>query len=291
MKYCPNCGNQLPDDALFCNACGQKADDSASSQDANIDQTSNSVQSVVNEQTETFPAPKGKKGKVILISVICGLLIAGVAVAIILINVLGGAKGAVRSIINAAENSDAKKLLNATAPKEILEDYLGFEHDVDVDEFADFFNAELQAFWNIASECGECELECEIKAIEDIEQLKKMKKYSPVNNLKSFKKIMKQKYADYDFEADDIKECSAARISYTFTVDKKRVDKGNIDILVYKYHGDWFVLNVRDVNEAIPEPLFNPIDMINMLQYDYPEVYEDYSKEYKNIRAEYDINL
>ena len=115
MKFCPNCGAQLQDDATFCSGCGANLDPNAAQQQApnyGYQQAPNYGYQAPPQQ----PAPKKKGGFLKkLISLVLTIAIILTAVAIFLPGPEAVAKRAVKALIKGDADKAAKYFVKADA--------------------------------------------------------------------------------------------------------------------------------------------------------------------------------
>ena len=83
-KYCPKCGNELPDDTQFCNKCGhsvlvedKKEDTSKKNIDEILFNESKSDDKIFNNKKPSFKLPKNK---ILIPIVVVVIIIAGIAI-------------------------------------------------------------------------------------------------------------------------------------------------------------------------------------------------------------------
>ena len=279
MKFCPNCGNQLPDDAMFCNSCGTKMDAaSAPAQQAAPVQQQAPVQPQNN-------APKtssmSKNAKVGLIAIIAAVAVVAVILIIILTSIFGGPKAAIKGFMKDYQSGSFKWFWDAT-PKKLYAEWLDYEKNIDIKEFEEANNEANKAAWEIINKEGDFELSYDIKAIEQIDELKKLKGETQYNSLRDIKNRLKNRFEKYDFEADDLTDAYVAKVNIEFKLDGEKVLKHTGYFCVAKYDGDWYVFT-DDF-----EPIFGLRTIYSSLRDKFPDAAKDIYEAVEDIQNEYE---
>ena len=276
MKFCPNCGAELADDADFCGACGTKMEASAPEVDP----------------AKVVVAPETKKVNTKLIVLAAIAVVAVVAIVLIIKAIAGGAyKKPIKTLVNNYNNrvEDSAKYSELTVPKfmqKAADDILstvkkGFEDSDEYDEFfedevgdlfADFtpenkyegFDDKYGDDWKITYE------------IKDVEKIKKKDLKNKKEDLADIAEELENyedpddiedlvdTYSDwfgYDVEFSDSdykklanavkdlhKQCDKVDISEGYEVEVRLKIKGEDDhdsttktFNVYKINGDWLI--------------------------------------------------
>ena len=174
MKTCPNCKAQLEDDVVFCNECGTKVDSaSAQAEPASSDATSNAApagNSILENAAQTT-----KNSNIGIIAVAAAALVL-IVILVALLGGGGGAKGAIKSYFAALEKGDTDKLITAMVPKAGLEDYIDDMYDADYKDYVKAYDAFYKVMWSGLKKEGKVKLDYEIKTIESVKKLDKLKK-------------------------------------------------------------------------------------------------------------------
>ena len=142
MKTCPKCGNQLPDDAAFCNNCGEKmtapAADAAATTAENVapvpvpapagDNTAstNNNGAPVNNATLEAAQQKSKNSQIGIIAVAAAAVILVVILIVVLSSALGGGyKAPIKNLVNNFNrgNTNVEDYLSCVAPKFAVSTY------------------------------------------------------------------------------------------------------------------------------------------------------------------------
>lgn len=302
MKFCPSCGTQLPDDAMFCNTCGNKldaapapaapAENSAPAQPATPAQPTAPVQPTVPVQpvAPQYSAPKAassmtKNAKVGLIAIIAAVAVVAIIVIIILTSIFGGPKGAIKSFFKDFQSGTTKWIWDA-APRKVIAEYLDYERNVDIDDYESAYGELCKATWDAIEKEGDVDFTYDIKALENIEELKKLKGETYYSSLRDMKSRLKNAYEKYDFEDDELTDAYIAKINYEFSVDGERLKKGSIYCAICKYDGDWYVF--KDDFASI----FDIGDVYNALREKFPDAAKEIIEAKNDIEKEYEgINL
>ena len=140
MKNCPKCGVQLPDDAVFCNNCGNNL--SAEPQQAAP--AAEPVAAPVNNATLDSAVEKNKNTKIGMIAIIGGAAVVVILLVCLLISSLGGGyKSPINDLVKALnkESTNYEDFVNAVAPDFVATacvDLVDLIRDVDADVIEDF---------------------------------------------------------------------------------------------------------------------------------------------------------
>ena len=140
MKNCPKCGVQLPDDAVFCNNCGNNL--SAEPQQAAP--AAEPVAAPVNNATLDSAVEKNKNTKIGMIAIIGGAAVVVILLLWLLISSLGGGyKSPINDLVKALnkESTNYEDFVNAAAPDFVATacfDLVDLIRDVDADVIEDF---------------------------------------------------------------------------------------------------------------------------------------------------------
>lgn len=141
MKNCPKCGVQLPDDAVFCNNCGNNL--SAEPQQATP--AAEPVAAPVNNATLDSAVEKNKNTKIGMIAIIGGAAVVVILLLCLLVSALSGGnyKSPVNDLVKALnkQTTNYEDLVNAVAPDFIATacfDLVDLIRDVDADVIEDF---------------------------------------------------------------------------------------------------------------------------------------------------------
>jgi hypothetical protein len=240
--FCNNCGSEFADGEAFCPVCGTATAQSEATPGA-----------AVNFNGEEPVG--GKSGGNGLKSKIPFLAAAGVIVviALILIIVCGGgsAKGAVKDYYKALKNGNTKKLILATYSKDVAEEFIDDSYDMSLKEFYSATDDCFDTLYKGLKDEGKVKLDYEIKKIENVDKLDKLKSESKlmgISDLEDFQDEM-EVFEDYGkFDASKIKKAYIAEVKWSFSVDGDTLEK-NVDyIFIYKYKGDWYLFGAPDFN-------------------------------------------
>ena len=140
MKNCPKCGVQLPDDAVFCNNCGNNL--SAEPQQAAP--AAEPVAAPVNNATLDSAVEKNKNTKIGMIAIIGGAAVVVILLLCLLVSSLGGGyKSPINDLVKALnkESTNYEDFVNAVAPDFVATacvDLVDLIRDVDADVIEDF---------------------------------------------------------------------------------------------------------------------------------------------------------
>ncbi len=223
--FCKNCGSEFADGEAFCPNCGTAAEGTQS-------------QAADNAQQEA--SKSGNYAPIIAIAAV-----AVVVIIAIIVLMSGAEKKAVKKYFNAFGKFKTEKLIDMEMPekvqKESLEDNDYF--DIDYDDFVEISVKTGDIVYEGLKDEGKVKFEYEIKKMEDLEDLDKLEDDVRFEDLDELKDYFDEYYDDYGFDADKIKKAYAAEVKWNFTVDKDKVAKDTSICYVYKYKGDWYVLD------------------------------------------------
>lgn len=291
--FCKNCGAQFEEGQAFCPNCGTKIEAAESvpvNESTPVNEVQESVSSAapesqpdpqttpvasntpINYKAPSFDAPAKKSSKLVPV-LIAGVL--AIAVLIILFGFLtGGAKRTLKSYMKALKKGNSKKQIECIVPKDAREDYADDAYDLEEDELYEGLDEVYKNFWANLKDEGKVKFEYEIKDIEKLGKLDKLKKDArekwDIKSIKDFQDEFED-YFDktYDIDTDDIKKGYVAEIKWDVKVDKKKAAKGTNLVIIYKYKGSWYLFNAPTMSSIV-----NDLDSD-----DFKSVIKDYSKD------------
>ena len=204
--FCGNCGQQNPDDSVFCSNCGASL------------QVTPAVNPAPAGFASSFSDPNASKKpdskKLKLIGAAAGGVVVLVLIIVLLVNVLsGGASKPVKTFLNGFEKCNAEKMFSVF-PDEILDDM-----DLDKSDIRD-----LQEELEDAFDDEDIKISYEIKDTKDM-------KRSELRDLQDW-------YDDiYDLEVTDAK---TIKTKITAEVDGDK-EKETLEFAVVKIGGKWYM--------------------------------------------------
>lgn len=255
--YCNNCGTQFEDGQEVCPNCGAAAASEEQSPSVSpFDSPSNNM--------------KGKLPIIIIAAAVVVLIIVIVAIAS-----SGGHEKAVEDMFKYVEKGKSEKLLALNMPKEVYEELIEEEYDMELKDYFEIQDEAWDTLWEGLKDEGKVKLSYEIKKSENINKLDKleedMEDYE-IEDLDDFIDLMDEEYEDYDFDASKIKKAYAVEIKYTLTVDGDKVTSATGTTIVYKYKSDWYVIET-----------FTPYAIAYSLDGDYEDLMDDLSDVYEDL--------
>ncbi len=206
-KFCGNCGNQMPDDAVVCGNCGSALDNGAAPADN------------VNVGALKEKAP---------------LLAAAVAVLLVLIIIIasvagGGYKKALKKNMAMSFKGQVKHM-EKLAPKEVWE-YIEDEADMDIKDLQE----EYEDSWDDIEDSLEDEYGKNIRASFKITDKDKVDK----DDLKEIKDSLKD---NYDIAKKDVKKAYELEVDITVK-GKDDEDTEDVDLYAVKIGSKWYILS------------------------------------------------
>lgn len=279
MKTCPNCKAQLEDDVVFCNECGTKVDSApAQAEPASSDATSNAApagNSILENAAQTT-----KNSNIGIIAVAAAALVL-IVILVALLGGGGGAKGAIKSYFAALEKGDTDKLITAMVPKAGLEDYIDDMYDADYKDYVKAYDAFYKVMWSGLKKEGKVKLDYEIKTIESVKKLDKLKKDAKnigISDLDDVQDLLDDWMDDYGVDADKVKEAYVAEVKYTLEADGEKILKDDGICLIYKYSGKYYVLgDLPTADDIISEIVYDDdlLDKFEDMLLDAKDLVED----------------
>lgn len=249
MKKCPKCGVELPDEAAFCNNCGENL--SAKPEEAQTEEKAEApVVAPVSENNQVLENAK-EENKNTKIGILAVGGFAAVLVLIILIVIISSASGSPKSVIKAQmkafEKGDVKTMIYGSMPSKAVDSYLDDELDMTSKEFIELTQPIYDAMWDGLKSEGKVKFSYEIKKVENLDKLDKLKddaKRLGYKDLDDFKDYVEDDFDDYDLDSDKISKAFFAEVKWEITVDgDKAVKKQTTFITIYKYKGKMYVYN------------------------------------------------
>ncbi len=221
--FCPNCGTQIDENALFCGVCGTKlsANEQPQYEQPQYEQP----------QYEQPVYPQAPKKNNIALFIAIGAVAVVAVVAIVLLLVLGGggsgsAKGAVELYMDVV-TGDFEKLENM-APKAVW-NYLEDEEDITIKE-----------------------MKSEMK--ESLSLLSEMKITYKVGDSEKLDKDLTEDIAEeladiYDLDENSIKEARTFEVEITAKVLGESMTESE-EVTVIKVGGSWYCIDYSDYGDG-----------------------------------------
>ncbi len=250
--FCKNCGTQFEDGQAFCPSCGTAV--SAAEVNGGAAPQSNPAPDYSApdySSAPSFEAPKSSGSKILPVALVAAVI---VLVIVALVVILGNpGKKAVKKYYKALAKFDEKKLIEMTMPKEGLEEMFD-KQKYDYEDYVEAMSAAADALLEELKDEGKVKFEYEIKEIEKIGKLDKLKGDVKINDekiktLEDLQEALEDDFEDYDLDSEKIKKAYAAEIKWTLTVDKDKAAKDTDTVIIYKYGGSWYINNGTTVSE------------------------------------------
>lgn len=216
MKFCPNCGAQLADDATFCGECGTKLEENTAASTASAEPAASAPEPAPAPAPAPASEPAKSKGiasalngdmkKLIIIAAAAVVAIA--VIVILLLTIFGGGyKKQIKKMVNLmnSREKDYNEYLKLSAPsfdvkaqeeikelakkygdKDEYEDTMGYLEDI-MDDLYDEFEDEYGKNWKVSYK------------ITDVDEISS-------KDLKAFKENLKDTAESYKSQADYYEE-------------------------------------------------------------------------------------
>lgn len=247
MKKCPKCGVELPDEAAFCNNCGENLAEKPAEGEAEKKVEEPVVAPVsANNQVLENAKEQNKNTKIGIIAVVG---VAAVLVLIILIalisSVTGGPKSIIKAQMKAFEKGDVKTLYGSIMPANVLDDYYDDMYDIDFKEYCEAVQPVYDTMWEGLKDEGKVKFSYEIKDVESVDKLKKLKseaKGMGIKDLDDLRDVMEDDFDEYDLDSSKISKAYIAEVKWELLVDKDKACKGTEIMVIYKYKGKMYVV-------------------------------------------------
>ena len=275
--FCKNCGAQFEDGQAFCPSCGTavsaaEVNGGAAPQAAPAPDYSAAPDY---SSAPSFEAPKSGGSKILPIALVAAVI----ALVIVALTILLGNPGkkAVKKYYKAIEKFDEKKILEMTLPKEGWEEMFD-KQKYDYEDYVEAMSAAAEALLEELKDEGKVKFEYEIKEIEKIGKLDKLKGDVKINGekiktLEDLQEALEDDFEKYDLDAEKIKKAYAAEVKWTLTVDKDKAAKDTDTVIIYKYGSSWYVNNGTSISEIA----------MSLDSDDYDDAIEAYRDELKDL--------
>jgi len=281
MKKCPKCGVELPDEAAFCNNCGENLAEKP--EDANKEEVKEEpVVAPVSENNQVLENAKeeNKNTKIGIIAVIGVAAVLALIIIIALVSsVSGGGKGAVKKYMSAFAKGDAKAMYGMQVPSKNIDTYYDEIYDCDFKEYVEAIQPVYDALWDGLKDEGKVKFSYEIKHCENVNKLDKLKseaKAMGFKDLDDLKDAWEDAFDDYDMDSEKIKAAWVAEVKWELLVDKDKAAKGSDLVIVYKYGGKLYVLSGMDYNSIKYELDYDDYeDVLDDVSDAYDDFYDD----------------
>lgn len=244
MKKCPKCGVELPDDAAFCNNCGENLAEKPADAPAE-EKKEEPVVAPVSENNQVLENAKeaNKNTKIGLIAVVGVVAILALIVVCVLISSMTGPKAAIKKYMKAFQDGDAKTLYT-DMPEKCLDEYYDDIYEVSFKEYVKAITPVYKEMWSSLKDEGKVKFTYEIKACENVNKLKDLKKdgkKAGIKDLKDLQELLDDEFDDYDLDSKKIKKAYLAEVKWELTVDGDKAIKETETIIVYQYGGKYYV--------------------------------------------------
>lgn len=251
MKKCPKCGVELPDEAAFCNNCGENL--SAKPADENAEpKKEEPVVAPVSENNQVLENAKeeNKNTKIGILAVggVAALLVLIILI-VIISSVSGGPKGAIKAQMKAFQKGDVKALYGSALPASALDDYFDDDFDVSFKEYCNAIQPVYDTMWDSLKKEGKVKFKYEIKKCESVDKLDKLKSDSKkygIKDLDDFRESKEDLFDEYDLDSDKISKAYIAEVKWELTVDGDKAAKSTDIVFIYKYKGKFYVTGGPD---------------------------------------------
>ncbi len=211
-KFCGKCGAELPDEAMFCTACGENF---STTPEAPVAPENDFIKKVMEYKKFFLPG---------------GIALGAIILVIVLISVFSSSpKDAVKNYVNGNFNGDYDAY-NAMQPDEVWE-YLEKEYDTDRPDEKDYEETYEATLEELEEEYGK-DVSVSYK-ITDEDELDE-------DDLKDIRNTLKD---TYNIAKKDITAAYELDVELTIEGDDDEETK-DATFIVYKYNGDWYVQDV-----------------------------------------------
>jgi hypothetical protein len=135
--------------------------------------------------------------------------------------------------------------------------------------------------WSGLKKEGKVKLDYEIKTIESVKKLDKLKKDAKnigISDLDDVQDLLDDWMDDYGVDADKVKEAYVAEVKYTLEADGEKILKDDGMCLIYKYSGKYYVLgDLPTADDIISEIVYDDdlLDKFEDMLLDAKDLVED----------------
>lgn len=244
MKKCPKCGVELPDDAAFCNNCGENLAEKPADAPAE-EKKEEPVVVPVSENNQVLENAKeeNKNTKIGLLAVAGVVAILVLIIIVVLISSLTGPKSVIKKYMKAFQSGNVE-VIYADMPAKALDEYYDDVYDVSFKEYTKAISPVYKEMWSSLKDEGKVKFTYEIKNCENVNKLKELKKDAKkldIKDLDDIKDLLDDEFDEYGLDAKKIKKAYIAEIKWELVVDGDKAVKNSDIVLIYQYGGKYYL--------------------------------------------------